>query len=148
MAKGTGTSYALYLGTTAPTSAVDEADANYDVVSYSKSLDISFSTNVIDESDKDSSTFREVTAGRRSGTINWSGHLDLADDAGQAAAIDTILAATNSVYWLISDAVTGNELYHGQGVIGQTGVTYPDDAMAELSLTIECDGTITKATGA
>lgn len=147
MSKGKGNGTGLYLTQTDPSAGPGDI-TNYDLVGFSKNLSYPSSRNMIDASDKDSDSDSEFEPGRRSRTIDGTFNYDLADggDTGQGHAKTSFEADSESaakLYWLITDNVTGNIQHYGEGYCSNHEISYPDEGMAEVSLTIQVTGAVT-----
>lgn len=148
MSKGIGNGFGLYLTQTDPSAGPGDI-TNYDLAGFDKDLTFPRSRNMIDASDKDSGADSEYEPGRRDATVEGTFNRDLAfeNDAGQAHAITAYEAdtkANSKVWWLVTDNVVGNVQWYGEGFVSQADESFPDEGMAELSVTIQVSGSVTR----
>lgn len=131
----------MYVSGTQPATPGDIGE--YDVAGFSTNLSFSRTRNMVDASNKDSGDDSEFEAGRRTSTITGTFFADITDDAdaGQAA-IETAIndADGNLVYWLITDNILGNRQYHGSALPSQFDLSWPDEGMVQIEVTLQVTG--------
>lgn len=145
MSKEIGNGYGLYVSATDPTNPAEISE--YDLVGFATALTYTNSRNMIDASNKDSGADSEFESGRRTKEVSGTFYADVADggNAGQETlqtAIDD--SSGSSVWWLISDNVTGNTQHHGESKPSQFDIDYPDEGMVEVDATLQVTGPTTK----
>lgn len=145
MSKDIGNGFGLYVASTEPTTP--ENISEYDLVGFSTGLSLSNSRNMIDASNKDSGADSEYESGRRTKELTGTFYADVADggNAGQET-IETAQedASGASVWWLITDNVTGHSQRHGEAKPSQFDLDYPDEGMVEVDVTLQVTGPTTK----
>ena len=141
-----GLDYLIYLGVTAPSSAFDSGDANYDVCGEVMSMGVSDAVNVIETSSKTTAGNSSFLGGRHTQTLNVTARFDAAGDAGQDH-IQTALEATNKrIYFLITDDVATHEEWYGQAILESQDFTLDDQAATEVSFMLRVTGAATRGT--
>ena len=141
-----GNDVLLYVATTAPTTAADETDANYDLVGLLISNDINGEGNVITAADKVASGFTSGLVGTRSYSIDVEAHRKNVEDTGQAIVRDAWVAGTSTIYWLITTATTGDTVAHGQAAVTAYSESNPTDEYATMTATLTGQGAPTYTT--
>lgn len=150
MPKDEGTDWKLYTAQAQPSDPTDETDTEYNLVGHATEVELNPSRDMIESVDKDSGKDMEVIPGRRDTEVSGSFHA-LEDyqptDEGQE---DLHVSMNNeqSIYWLITDGVGGNQVWHGQGFVTELTVTAPDNDMLTMDVTIRADGGYTRAEAA
>jgi hypothetical protein len=146
MSKDIGNAFGLYTAATEPTTPEDIAE--YNLVGFATALSYSNSRNMIDASNKDSGADSEFESGRRTKEVSGTFYADVADggNAGQEV-IETAIndAVGDSVWWLITDNVTGNVQHYGEAKPSQFDLDYPDEGMVEIDTTLQVTGPATRA---
>lgn len=139
-----GTDVLLYVASAAPTTAGDEADAAYKPVGLLTDNPFSSTRDVKRAADKEQSGFTGAQLGTGSYNVQCTAHRNVVPDAGQKILRDAHISG-DSVYWLISDGVTGNDCVYGTGVVSSYSETNPNDDYTTCQATIEGDGAPTFA---
>lgn len=145
MSKDIGNGFGLYVSASNPTTPEDISE--YDLVGFSTGLSKSNSRNMIDASNKDSGADSEFESGRRTQEISGTFYADVED--GGNAGQETIQTAINdssgsSIWWLITDNVTGHVQYHGESKPSQFDLDWPDEGMVQVDATLQVTGPQTR----
>jgi hypothetical protein len=146
MPKDQGQDYALYATTSEPSSGGKGDPTNYDLVGFATENSISIDRELIEAANKESGGDMEYVTGRRTPTIEGTFMLDVQDgnDTGQETLLDNIQDDTDStVYFLLTDNVTGHTQFYGECLTESAEVTMPDQDMIELSATLQVQGGVT-----
>lgn len=145
MAKEIGNGYGLYLTDASPTTPEDISE--YDLVGFATGLTLSNSRNQIDASNKDSGADSEFESGRRTQEITGTFYRDVSDggNAGQEH-IETQIndSSGSSVWWLITDNVTGHVQHYGEAKPSQFDLDFPDEGMIAVDATLQVTGSVTR----
>lgn len=144
MAKDIGNGFGLYVSATSPGTPEDIGE--YNLVGFATGLSLSNSRNMIDASNKDSGADSEFESGRRTKEVSGTFYADVEDgaNAGQDAlktAIDDSSGA--SIWWLITDNVTGHTQHYGEAKPSQFDLDFPDEGMVEIDATLQVTGSVT-----
>lgn len=145
MGKDVGNGYGLYTATSEPSNPEDISE--YDLTGFGSDLNLSRSRNMIESSNKDSGADSEYEAGRRDQQLSGTFFLDTEhdNDAGQANLEDRFEDSSGDpVYWLISDNVTGHVQYYGEGLPSQFDLSFPDEGMVQVDVTLQVSGGMTR----
>jgi hypothetical protein len=148
MAKNySGRDFLLYVGTTAPTAASSAADAAYALVGSIRNVSFGRSRNAIDKSSKADGDDSSFIAGRRNQTLSFDGLFDHTEDAGYTKLSDAYESAGGAVYFLATSTTTGDTEWHGNGVITQLDVAFPDEDVSTFTSAIQVSGALTEVVG-
>lgn len=145
MGKDIGNGYGLYTSTTEPSTPQDIGE--YDLAGFGTDLNLSRSRNQIDASNKDSGADSEYEAGRRDEQVSGTFFKDIThdNDAGQANIEDQLEDASGgSLWWLISDNVTDHVQYYGEAKPSQFDISFPDEGMVQIDVTLQVTGGSTR----
>lgn len=147
MAKGKGEAYDLYVAETEPTEP--STATGYNLVGFALDQNFNASRDLIEAADKETGGDQEYIPGRRSQTIEGTFHLDSSyqNDAGQNVLWKNSQGSTTEqeIYFLLTGK-SGDQQFRGKGLVEELDITFPDQDMIEISLTMQIeDGFVREA---
>lgn len=115
------------------------------LISHTDSCEITFSTETIDITTKDSNGWKEIIAGLKSGTGSITGKVDY-EGTNQVDALTTAIVAGTPLLFKFKTATTGDTTYAWSGIITSLPLTFGNNEAATFSCDIEFNGAPTIAT--
>lgn len=148
MAKNySGRDYLLYVNAGSAPGSTD-TPGGYNLVGKLVSVSVETSRNAIETSSKDDGDNSSFISGRRNSTINGSAIYDHTGvDVGQAELVTARDAADGLIYFLITSATSGDQEYHGGGVLTNLSYGFDDEAVSTIDFSIQVTGALTEADG-
>lgn len=143
MAKTQGHDWRLYVGSSAPGTDFDSGDAVWDLVGFSTDTNLNPTKELIESADKDSAYESTYVAARRDATVSetvFSEATHSATDEGQELLWTSYNSDDTSIYFLVSDGVTGNEAFQGQAYVEDLDKSMSDQEMTELDVSLQVTG--------
>ena len=116
-------------------------------IGHSTSCSLSLSNDLPEATTKDSGGYQKVIAGVRSGEISFEG-LVAYDDANNAIEAADLLLARTKLDWSFGTAVTGDEVYSGEGFLSSVEMSAEMESPVTYSGSITVTGAISKAANA
>jgi len=115
------------------------------LISHTDSCEITFATETIDITTKDSNGWKEILAGLKSGTGSISGKVDY-EGTNQVDALTTAIVAGSSLVFKFKTSTVGDTTYSWTGIITSLPQTFGNNEAATFSCDIEFTGAPTIST--
>jgi len=147
MGKGQGNDWRLYVANSAPSTDFDPQDSVWDLVGFSTDSGINGSKDLVDTSDKDNPYSTTRVGGRRDYEITetvFAEENHAATDEGQELLWTSFNSDDQSIYFLLSNDVTGDQAFQGQAYVEDLDFSASDNDPVELDITMQIDGSINR----
>lgn len=132
--------YKLYVGTGAPLDENDPSDAAYTLVGLLTNNPFDGTSEELRAADKATSGFSSALPGTASYTVGVEAHRKNTGDAGQLIVRDAWVNQTDSIYWLISTANSGDACVSGQASVTAYSEDNSNDEFASMAATLSGQG--------
>lgn len=115
------------------------------LITHTDSCEITFSTETIDITTKDSNGWKEILPGLKSGTGSITGKVDY-EGTNQVKALTTAHNAGTLITWKFKTATVGDSTYAWSGYVTSIPLTFGNNEAATFSCDIEFTGAPTVST--
>lgn len=145
MGKGQGNDWRLRVSDTAPSADFDPADTVWDLVGFETDAGISLSKDLIESADKNQPYNSTYVSGRRDSEVSvtvFAEEQHSATDEGQETLWTTFLADDQTLYFLLSNDVSGDQALQAEAYVSDLEFTATDNEMVEIDTSLQVTGAV------
>lgn len=142
-----GQDYRLYVASSAPATDFDPQDAVWDLVGFSTDTGMTLGKDLIETSNKSTAYDETHIAGRRSGEGSETVYAETehaASSEGQELLWTSYNSDDQSIYFLISNDVSGDFALQGQVYVSEIDFTATDQEIVELDISYTVTGGVSR----